>query len=398
MPLTNTATRYGSIAKVFHWSIAIGILAMIPLGLIAADAPYGTADELTRKALLFSIHKTLGVTIFLLALARIGWAVSQLKPVALHPERRTETFLAELVHWLLYGSLVLVPLSGWIEHAATDGFAPILWPFGQALPFVPKSPALAEIFATAHWLLQWVLTGSVVLHIAGALKHHVVDRDATLRRMWFGRAEAGTYHAPHRVAAPLGALVVWVATFGAAWATGAFTTDQRAPRPALTQVESGWQVTEGTLALTVRQMGKEIEGVFSDWTAEIDFDDTPGLGEKGSVSVTVAIPSLTLGSVTTQALGPDFLAGEAHPTATFVAPIVRAEEGYIADGTLTLKDTEVPVTLPFALDLTGDNAHVSGGAVLDRRAFGVGKSMTDAQQLGFEVSVSVDLTATRSAR
>ena len=50
--------------------------------------------------------------------------------VALHPDRKTETLLAEIVHWLLYGSLILVPLSGWIHHAATEGFAPIWCTYG----------------------------------------------------------------------------------------------------------------------------------------------------------------------------------------------------------------------------------------------------------------------------
>ncbi|WP_425071083.1 cytochrome b/b6 domain-containing protein [Sagittula sp. S175] len=396
MPLTNTARRYGTVSKTFHWLIALGILVMIPLGLIASDAPYATAEDLAYKATLFSIHKTLGVAIFFVALARIAWAIFQPKPVALHPDRKAETFAAELVHWLLYGSLVLVPLSGWIEHAATDGFAPIWGPLGQNLPLVPKSPALAETFATAHWLLQWVLTGTIALHIAGALKHHVIDRDATLRRMWFGATEAGNRPAPHHAAAPLAALAIWLAAFGTAYAGGLFSHDEAPQAAALEQVESDWQVTEGTLALSVQQFGKTVEGSFADWTADITFDDSEGLGEKGNVTVQIAIPSLTLGSVTKQALGADFFDAETHPTATFTAPITRTETGYTADGTLTLKGTEAAVTLPFTLDVAGDTATMTGQATLDRRAYGIGDSMSDPAQLGFDVTVDVTLTAQRA--
>ncbi|MEQ5868499.1 cytochrome b/b6 domain-containing protein [Sagittula sp. NFXS13] len=396
MPLTNTATRYGSVTKTFHWLIALGIMIMIPLGVIAHDAPFATADQLAYKATLFSIHKTLGVAIFFIALARIVWAISQPKPTPMHPDRKAETFAAEVVHWLLYGSLVMVPLSGWSEHAATDGFAPIWWPFGQNLFFVPKSPALADMLATVHYLLAWVLVGSIVLHVVGALKHHVIDKDATLRRMWFGQTEAGGASVSHSLMAPVAAVAIWAAVLGGGWTLGMFSQDAEPQAEALADVESDWQVTEGTLGLSVQQFGKTVSGSFADWTAQIDFDDSDGSGEKGDVTVTVSIPSLTLGSVTTQALGADFLAAETHPTATFTAPILRTEDGYVSEGTLTLKGAEVPVTLPFTLDLNGDTATMQGQTTLDRRSFGVGDNMNDAEQLGFDVVIDVALTATRA--
>ena len=134
MPLTNTQIRYGGVAKTFHWLTALLILTLIVLGLVAEDLPYATDAELARKAWLFSLHKTLGVLVFFVALARILWAVSQPRPGLLNADKRAESFLAELVHWLLYGALVIVPLSGWIGHAAASGFAPIWWPLGQSVP------------------------------------------------------------------------------------------------------------------------------------------------------------------------------------------------------------------------------------------------------------------------
>ena len=65
------------------------------------------------------MHKTVGVTIFLVALARIIWIISQPKPSGLHPERKGATWLAETIHWPLYSSLVMPPLTSWIRHAAT---------------------------------------------------------------------------------------------------------------------------------------------------------------------------------------------------------------------------------------------------------------------------------------
>ncbi|AWI85547.1 cytochrome [Alloyangia pacifica] len=395
MSLANTKTAYGAVTRSLHWLTALGILIMIPLGWIAHLSPWATEAELATKAQLFSVHKTIGVTLFFLALVRILWALSQPKPAPLHPERRAENFAAETVHWLLYSTLVIVPLSGWIEHAATEGFAPILWPFGQDLPFVPNSDNLAETAASVHFLSQWLLVAALALHVAGALKHVIIDRDGTLARMLKG-ASAGTPSAGHRVVRPLLlAVAAWAALLGGGAAAGLFASEDAAETPKLEAAQSDWQVTEGTLGISLVQMGKEIEGSFADWTAEIAFEPRETPGKAGDVTVQIAIPTLTLGSVSKQALGADFLAAEDYPTATFQAEILRGETGYEAQGALTLKGAEVPVTLPFELTLEGETATMQGSTTLDRRNYAIGESMADPEQLSFDVQVNVALTATR---
>lgn len=401
MPATNTTSRYGAVSKTFHWLTALGILVVIPLGIIANDLPYDTADQLADKAWLFSLHKTVGVTLFLVALARILWALSQPKPTPLHPDRKVETVLAETVHWLLYGSLVLVPLSGWVHHAATEGFAPIWWPFGQNLPLVPESLPVAEAAAGLHVVFERVLVVSLVLHIAGAIKHAVVDKDQTLARMLPRRRIAQTVTTQTRnglVPAVL-AVVIWAGALGVGSMLGVYSKGSAiaAEGPALQQVESEWAVTEGTLGITVRQMGADVSGSFADWTADIDFDDTVTDGQAGTVDVEIAIASLTLGSVTQQAMGPDYFASQDFPTARFTADILKTEEGYRADGVLTLRGVEQQVRLPFALTLDGTTAQMQGSTSLDRRVYEIGAGMTDESQLGFEVIVSVDLSAERAS-
>jgi cytochrome b561 len=98
MSASNTTRSYGSVTKTFHWLTVLLILAAIPLGIIANGLAYDTSEALAFKAFLFSMHKTVGITAFFVALARIFWALSQPKPAGLHPERRAESFLAELVH------------------------------------------------------------------------------------------------------------------------------------------------------------------------------------------------------------------------------------------------------------------------------------------------------------
>ena len=413
MPSSNTHASYGSVAKVFHWLTALLILANIGLGLLAtwqADAVQAAGaqpgpEEIARAAWLFSTHKTLGLTVFFVALARIFWALGQTKPGLLNGDHRAEAVLAELVHWLLYGSLVLVPLTGWIDHAATTGFAPIWWPFGQGLPFVPKEPHVAELFATLHYILQWVLIGAIALHVAGAVKHHVIDKDATLRRMLPGRTRGEpTAKQPGHTLPVIGALAVWaVALLGAGYLGWFPSSHDTAPAAQSAQnspsaAEAGqWQVTSGDLNIAIQQMGQEVTGHFSNWTADITYDETPDAeGVHGAVEVSIDTASLSLGSVTDQATGPDFLASGSFPTANYKATLRQNGDRLNADGILTIRSIEIPLSFPVTLDIDGDNATASGETIVDRRAFGIGDSVIDAGSLAFDVVISFDLTAKRA--
>lgn len=397
MPLTNTQIRYGGVAKTFHWLTALLILTLIVLGLVAEDLPYATDAELARKAWLFSLHKTLGVLVFFVALARILWAVSQPRPGLLNADKRAESFLAELVHWLLYGALVIVPLSGWIGHAAASGFAPIWWPLGQNLPLVPKSTSLEHLAGAVHFVSGRVLIGAILLHFIGALKHHFIDRDSTLRRMLPGDAPIGPLpQASHSALPVVAAVAIWCASLGLALSMAQGADGALPNGPALSEVTSDWQVQEGTIALRVTQFGSEVEGRFNDWTAAISFDDAQPTGVVGDVTATISIPSLTLGSVTKQALGADFFAAESFPTATFSGDIRHASDGYEALGTLTIKDRSVPLTLPFLLSIRDDTAEMRADVTLDRRDFGIGDNMPKEDSLAFAVDVAIRLTASRA--
>jgi len=398
MALANTTDRFGTVSKTLHWLTALGVIALIPLGLIANDMPYETSRQLADKARMFSLHKTLGVAVFLVALAQIAWALGQPKPGLLHPDRRMESLAAETALWLLYGSLVLVPLSGWITHAATTGFAPIWWPFGQNLPLVPKSATVASLFGGAHWVLTRVLILAIVLHIAGALKHHVLDRDATLRRMWFGTGVM-PQTSPHRPRArPIAvALALWGSALLMGAALGTYTPyDGPGTGAAQQKLRSGWIVQNGTLRITVTQFGNRVTGTFTDWSAAIRFDETIENGSAGTVDVTIATGSLTLGAATGQAMGPDFFNARDFPTATYVARIVPVTDGYEARGTLTIKGQSMPLTLPFGLSIDGNSSSMIGSARVDRRDFGIGDNLADESALKFGVNIRVELTATRA--
>lgn len=422
MPRHNSPTTYGSVAKSFHWLTTLLILSAIPLGIIANNVAHGittgvaaTEADIARAYLLFSLHKTIGVTVFFVALARIVWALTQTKPGLLNGNHKAEALAAETVHWLLYGSLVAVPLSGWIHHAATTGFAPIWWPFGQNLPFIPKDEHLAEFTGTLHYILQWVLIGSLVAHIAGAIKHHVIDGDATLRRMLPGQTDAHpTQEQPGHVLPFVAAMVIWAAAMGGGAYRGWFpqshaqetlevvetdpaqTTEETAIVSPEATTGNNWLVQDGALNIVVNQSGSDVTGSFADWNADITYEEeVDATGNHGSVDVQINIASLSLGAVTDQAMAADYFNVSTFPTAQFTADLVTEDDQMIARGTLTIRDQSVPVEMPFTLEIDGNTATAAGELSVDRRDFNIGAGVGDEGTLGFGVNIQFNLTATR---
>ncbi|HCP82513.1 MAG TPA: cytochrome B [Octadecabacter sp.] len=390
--LVNTSTRYGAVARFFHWSIALLVLADIALGLVGKFTPR-TGETAGFLQLLYSTHKTIGVLVLGLAVLRVLWAISQPRPVPIHPERRAETFAAETAHWLLYVAIFVLPLSGWVMHSAEVGFAPIWWPFGQNLPFVPKSEGVAETAAAIHWIAGIVLVATVAAHIGGALKHAVVDRDATLARMVRGTA-AGTPEnggLSHVVAAFV-AFAIWVVSIGGVVVFFAPTHSEETGIQSEAVQGEGWIVQDGSVSITVVQIGAPVVGVFTNWQAAIEYDPESGGGQ---VTAIIDTTSLALGSVTDQAKGPEFFDVEAFSQATYQGEIARNDgERHNAAGELTLVGQVVPVSFEFNLEVTDGVAVMSGATTLDRRDFGMGAAYSDESSVGFGVDVAITLTAT----
>jgi cytochrome b561 len=212
----NAPQDYDAVTRTIHWIAAFVIVSQIMLGLsMTAMRPVdeAAAAEIVR---LYTIHKSVGLLSLVIAVARVAWALTGARrPGPLHPDRRIETLAATTVHWSLYGAMFVMPLSGWLLHAASPPYAAIPWPFGQGLPGIPEDPRLAAIFSTLHLLSSWVLYAAVGLHMAGAFKHAIVDMDATMARMTSG---TGT-PVPRAAQSPLPARIavaVWAATVAAA--------------------------------------------------------------------------------------------------------------------------------------------------------------------------------------
>jgi cytochrome b561 len=178
MPVSNTTTRWGSVAQLLHWTIVVLIITQVALGLIADDLPLGM-----KKLAVLARHKSVGITILMLAIIRLGWRLAQREspplPSTLKPYERA---LAHFSHVGLYVLLFAMPVSGWIMSSARN--FPVSWFNLFQLPdLVAPNKALYDAMVTTHHMLAYALFVIVTLHVLGALKHHFVLKDDVLRRM-----------------------------------------------------------------------------------------------------------------------------------------------------------------------------------------------------------------------
>ena len=177
--LTPTA-RYSGVAIGLHWLLALMIVGAFAVGLYMADLPVSPS-----RLKLFSYHKWAGVTILALSVLRLLWRLTH-RPPADVPMPGWQAKAAHLTHWALYALFFLVPLAGW-AYSSAAGF-PVVWFGVLPLPdFVPVDKALAELMKERHEALAWALAALVGLHVAGAIKHRLIDKDGLLQRMLPGR-------------------------------------------------------------------------------------------------------------------------------------------------------------------------------------------------------------------
>jgi cytochrome b561 len=175
--------RYDSVAIAFHWGLALAIVGALGLGLFMSDLPFSPL-----RLRLFNWHKWAGVTILMLSAARLLWRLGH-PPPALTPAMHAampvwQRRASGATHALLYLLFFAVPLAGW-AYSSAAGF-PVVWFGVLPLPdWVGVDKPLADtLLKPLHQRLAFTLAALVVLHVAAALKHQLVDRDGLLARMW----------------------------------------------------------------------------------------------------------------------------------------------------------------------------------------------------------------------
>jgi len=177
MPIRNTTVRWGAISQLFHWLIVVLILTQFVLANEYNHLPLGLA-----KLGVIAKHKSVGITIFALAVLRLVWRALNPTPELPNTLKPYERVLAHITHYALYAILFLMPLSGWMMSSARS--FPVSW-FGlfQLPDLVAPNRPLYDTLHTTHDTLAWILVVVATLHLLAALKHHFVLKDDTLRRM-----------------------------------------------------------------------------------------------------------------------------------------------------------------------------------------------------------------------
>ncbi len=176
MQLTNTKNRYGFIAIFLHWLLAILFIGMLILGLYMHSLPIGI-----EKLKLYGLHKEFGLLVLWLVILRLFWRLANTSPTL--PPPLWESIAARIVQVLFYILMFAMPLTGWLLTSSVG--LPISF-FGLfVMPtLIPANDGLRIVFLEIHKWLAYGLIATIILHVGAALKHHFIDKDDILRRIF----------------------------------------------------------------------------------------------------------------------------------------------------------------------------------------------------------------------
>ncbi|OXE36654.1 MAG: cytochrome B [Phenylobacterium zucineum] len=426
-PSTLRHPRYAPVAIVLHWVIAAGIIFQILLAWRMEDlkTPLGFA--------LVQLHKSIGISILVLSLIRLGWRLANPPPPEPEGLKAWEVRLSKLVHLGFYVIMIGMPLTGWLLVSAARIEIPTLL-FGVA-PW-PHVPGIAHLTETAkgvwrmiggrgHGLLAFGAYGLIGLHVAGALKHQMFDAQTPILDRMAPGAKAGRWFDARLILIGLGGLAVAATAvffqpkLPAQAPPPAVVSDDEADEPLAPAspktapfapaiplsveapppvVARTWVTSkDSSLGFALSWGGEPIAGRFDKFTADIVFG--PGALKASRVKVVIDLASAVTGDPQRDQSLPtaDWFDTATHPQAIFTAErFEKTGQGrFTAHGKLSLRGVTRPVDLPFRLRIEGDKAHMSGVTTIDRTVFGVGQGEWKAtDQIPAEVKVSVQLTAT----
>lgn len=427
--------RYSIVAIALHWLIAAAIVVQVLL----AGRMGGPRSPETFA--ITQLHKSIGISILLLSLARLAWRLMNPPPPLPDTMARWQRIVARVTHVGLYVIMIGMPLTGWVMVSASRIAIPTLlygavpWP---DLPLVHLAPAAKKLWhelgMASHDTLAKLLYVLVALHVAGALQHQFFSHEDSIFARMAPGAKAGRrleprllliiaaflgvvafgrlVEPPKPAAAPLppapetpalaAALAPAPAAPPPAAAAGpapAASAPAPPPQASSATLIPHWRVAAGsTLGFATTWSGQTVEGRFDRWRADIRF--SPDALERSRLRVTIDLASVKTGDAQRDEALPsaDWFDVASAPQAVFTASrFEKTGEGrYVAHGELQLRGVTRPVDLPFQLRIAGDAAQARGRANIDRLAFGVGQGdWTQTDQIPARVAIIVVVNATK---
>jgi cytochrome b561 len=178
--IENREDRYGAIAQLFHWSMALLVIGLAALGLYMVTLPDVGFD--TTKVTLVIYHKEFGLLALALLAARLSWRVTQILPRLVENQPDWQKIAAQFAQLSFYGLLFALPVTGYFMSSAAGIPVSFLGLF--PLPdFVHRDNDLFQLYVAIHKWLGYGLILLIFVHAGAALRHHFVSKDDTLRKM-----------------------------------------------------------------------------------------------------------------------------------------------------------------------------------------------------------------------
>lgn len=349
------------------------------------------------KGSVYGLHKAFGMTVLALVLLRIIWNILSARPHHLETHAPWEVYLSRLIHVLLYIGMIGMPLSGWVMSSAGDHPVTFFGLFNFPA-IVPKNESLFESSKEIHEITGFALLASIGLHFAGAVKHHLIDRDSTLRRMG-GNTLVAVIGAV-LIAVPI--VIVVTGEEGEESAVVQTETPQTAQDDrVIVSSAPQWIINKpsSSIGFSFTQYGQAVNGSFAAFDGVIRFD--PANLPESLADIRIQSSSISTGDKgrDEQARGKEWFDSAAYPDIHFVSKSIvhEGDNRYTAAGTLTIRDVSKDITLPFILDVTGNQAIMKTDLVLKRLDFGVGQGQWAAvDAVGADVTITINLAADRS--
>jgi cytochrome b561 len=414
--MATSPQRYTAVAIVLHWMIATAIIANFALGWWMHEAIEAPGTQ-SLAVVVFQIHKSLGLSILLLSLLRLAWRIANPPPPMPTTMPRWEQRVAKATHWAFYGLMIGIPLTGWLYVSTqwrgdTPLNVPTLWfglfevphLFGLNALIDSTRQLLAGLFAEAHEALAFAVALLLVLHIAAALKHHFRDRDAVLSHMIPALEQAPDpatmpglgYRLVLRLGLaliPIAAIAILLSLFLGQQQTGSNA------RSIESAAQSEWLIDPANshIAFSGVHAGTAFKGEFSRWQADIRFQ--PESPETAVITATIDTASATDGIPLHDETLPqsEWFDVATYPVASVHSSSIRLvdDNRFAIDGELSIKGQTVDL-YGFVLQLKGDNLHISGDIILNRRDINLGmESDPQGEWVSLEIPVNLALSATR---
>lgn len=397
--------EYSSAAKSIHWAVAGLILLQYLLIELAEIAEHA---GLTVKQLgLIANHKSIGITILMLAVFRVIYRLRKPAPSLPPTMPAWQHRASHASHFLLYFCLFAMPLSGWLMSSA-NAYS-VSW-FNQiALPdLISPDKSAAQWLSTIHSRLADGLIILAALHVAAALKHHLFDRDTILSRMSSKASIALGIVVTVTGLLSFGNLGLLSSSYSSPTQKSADTstspnittsyTIKTTTQPTKQSALPVWNIdySNSQVQFSGEQAGAPFTGLWNKWQAKLQFDSSNLQQSQFDVNIHIESVSSNDDERDQTILSSDFFDVMKFPSARFQADKFKAQGNeFIANGTLTIKGIVQPCILTFNVIQTDTGKQLKGQAKLNRHDWDLGiGDWADPTWVGSNVTVDVLVIAT----